>query len=105
MLGKSLHEHHLVSVPRLLQSDSHDLYFEQSSLYWFVVFWSRHKKISNLCDVNICSKCIIADGHQKSKRLICQADNVVDTTIPEMGPVIIGCPYPPLRQTNPKSNG
>ena len=108
MLGKSLHEHHLVTMPRSLLPDSRDIYFEESSSYWyhlFVVFWSRHQNITNTCDVNTCSKCIITDGHQKPKRLICQADNVVDITIPEMGPITIGCPYPPLRQLNPQPSG
>jgi hypothetical protein len=108
MLGKSLHSNHLVSMPRSLQQDSRDLYFEESSSYWyhlFVVFWSRHKQVVNLCDQSTCSRCIITDGHQKPRRLICHADNVVDNTIPEMGPVIIGCPYPPLRQTNPQTDG
>ena len=41
----------------------------------------------------------------ETERLICHADNVVDNTTPEMGPVIIGCPYPPLRQTNSRTNG
>lgn len=108
MLGRSLHQHHLFSMPRSLAPNSRDLHFEESSSYWyhlFVVFWSRHKNINNICDANTCSRCIITDGHQKPKRLICQADNVVDVTIPEMGPVTTGCPYPPLRQTHPHSNG
>ena len=108
MLGKSRYEYQLVSMPRSFQPDSRDLYFEQSASYWyhlFVAFWSRHKKIPNSCVANTCSKCIITDGHQKPRRLICHANDVVDTTIPEIGPIIVGCPYPPLRQTNTKSDG
>ena len=56
MLGKSLHRDHLVSMPRSLQPDSRDLYFEESSSYWyhlFVVFWSRHKQIMNYYAIKI----------------------------------------------------
>jgi hypothetical protein len=38
MLGKSPHEHHLVSMPRSLQPDSRDLYFAESSSYWYHLF-------------------------------------------------------------------
>jgi hypothetical protein len=108
MLGKSFGTKHLVAVPRSSQPDVRDVYFEELSSYLyhlFVVFWSRHKNITNVCQPGTCSRCLVTDGHQKPKRLICRVNDVVDKTIPEMGPVIIGCPYAPLRRSNEKVNG
>ena len=62
MSGKSCQEENAVSVPRSSLADVRDLFFEQSSSYWyhlFVVFWSRHSIVSDACDANICSRCLI----------------------------------------------
>ncbi|CAF3388792.1 unnamed protein product [Rotaria socialis] len=99
MLGKGT----MVSIPDSLNRSELEQYIENSSGWWyhlFSIFWSRHKVLPNIkCNTINCSKCIIVDGHQKSKRLVCEYKNVVDTTIDEMTSIEIGCPYTPCRKT------
>lgn len=96
----------IVVMPDSLNRGELERYFENSSGWWyhlFSIFWSRHKTLPNIkCNLNNCSKCIIVDGHQKSKRLVCENKNVADITIDEMTSVEIGCPYAPCRKK--KSN-
>ncbi|CAF3817891.1 unnamed protein product [Rotaria sordida] len=99
MLGKG----EVVVMPNSLNRSELEHHFEKSSIWWyhlFSVFWSRHKLLPNMkCNSTNCSKCIIFDGHQKSKRIVCEYKNVVDTTINEMTSVEVGCPYTPCRKT------
>lgn len=64
----------------------------------FVGFWTQHRRFTKTCDSTTCSKVFVVDGHQKANRLICQYKNVFDDTIPELGPVQMGCLYSPLRK-------
>lgn len=64
----------------------------------FVSFWTNHQRFTRKCNPNACSKVFIVDGHQKANRLVCQFKNVFDCTIPELGPVQVGCPFTPLRK-------
>ncbi|CAF5069319.1 unnamed protein product, partial [Rotaria magnacalcarata] len=98
MLGKT----QTVSLPVSLNRCEINRYFENYSGWWyhlFTTFWSRHNSIANIkCDPLNCSRCIIVDGYQKSRRIVCGFKNVVDTTIEEMTSVEIGCPYGPCRK-------
>ena len=84
-------------------------HFENYSNWWyhlFTTFWSRHKSIPNIkCNQSNCSRCVIADGHQKTRRIVCSFKDVVDTTIDEMTSVEIGCPYGPCRRTKSCDSG
>ncbi|CAF1480304.1 unnamed protein product [Adineta steineri] len=99
MLGKG----EMVIMPDSLNRSELEQHFENSSGWWyhlFSIFWSRHKLLPNMkCDTVNCSRCVIVDGHQKSKRIVCEYKNVVDTTINEMTSIEIGCPYTPCRKT------
>jgi hypothetical protein len=105
MLGKG----ETVTLPYSLHRSELEHHFEYSSGWWyhlFCTFWSRHKTLPNInCDSTQCSKCIIVDGHQKSKRIVCEYKNVVDTTIDEMTSVEVGCPYGPRRTTRSNDSG
>ncbi len=71
----------------------------KSDLYkHFVGFWTQHQRFTKRCDPTTCSRVFVVDGHQKANRLICQYKNVFDDTIPECGPVQMGCLYSPLRK-------
>jgi hypothetical protein len=73
----------------------------KSGLYKnFVAFWTEHQRFTRRCDPTTCSKVFIVDGHQKASRLICQYKDVFDNTIPELGPVQMGCLFSPLRKGN-----
>ncbi|CAF5214134.1 unnamed protein product, partial [Rotaria magnacalcarata] len=67
MLGKT----QTVSLPVSLDRSEINRYFENYSGWWyylFTTFWSRHNSIANIkCDPLNCSRCIIVDGHQKSR--------------------------------------
>ena len=94
--------HEMVVTPDSLHRSELERYFENSSGWWyhlFSIFWSRHRMLpQRKCNTNNCSKCVIVDGHQKSKRIVCEYKNVVDTTIHEMTSIEIGCPYAPRRK-------
>lgn len=64
----------------------------------FVEFWTQHRRFTRKCNQHLCSKVFVVDGHQKANRLVCQYKNVFDCTIPELGPVQMGCLYSPLRK-------
>jgi hypothetical protein len=64
----------------------------------FVNFWTQHQRFTRRCDPVTCSKVFIVDGHQKANRLVCQYKDVFDNSIPELGPVQMGCLYSPLRK-------
>ena len=71
----------------------------KSELYKnFVAFWTDHRRFTLNCDSATCSKVFIVDGHQKANRLVCQYKDVFDSSIPELGPVQMGCLYSPLRK-------
>jgi len=99
MLGRT----QIVNLPVSLNRNELNYHFECYSGWWyhlFTTFWSRHKSIPNIkCRPSDCSRCIIVDGHQKCRRLVCDFKNVVDTSIEEMTAVEIGCPYTPCRRT------
>ncbi|CAF1265098.1 unnamed protein product [Adineta ricciae] len=63
----------------------------------FVAFWTNHQRFSKKCNSQTCSKVFVVDGHQKANRLVCQYKDVFDCSIPELGPVQMGCLYSPLR--------
>ncbi|CAF1528461.1 unnamed protein product [Adineta ricciae] len=99
MLGRS----QIVNLPVSLNRNELNYHFETYSGWWyhlFTTFWSRHKSIPNIkCSPSDCSRCVIVDGHQKCRRLVCNFKNVVDTSIEEMTAIEIGCPYTPCRRT------
>ena len=68
----------------------------------FTVFWSRHNQFENKKCKDTCSRVMLIDGHQKSRRIVCSFENVTNTIHPEMGPILQGCPYPPKRISNTK---
>ena len=94
--------HEMVVIPDSLHRSELERHFENSSGWWyhlFSIFWSRHRMLpKRKCNTNNCSKCVIVDGHQKSKRIVCEYKNVVDTTIHEITSIEIGCPYAPCRK-------
>ncbi|UJR24365.1 hypothetical protein I4U23_005742 [Adineta vaga] len=98
MLGRT----QLVNLPVSLNRNELNYHFECYSGWWyhlFTTFWSRHKSIPNIkCSPSNCSRCIIVDGHQKCRRLVCSFKNIVDTSIEEMTSIEIGCPYTPCRR-------
>ncbi|CAF1517297.1 unnamed protein product [Adineta ricciae] len=100
MLGRT----QLVNLPVSLNRNELNYHFECYSGWWyhlFTTFWSRHKSIPNIkCCPSDCSRCIIVDGHQKCRRLVCSYKNVVDISIEEMTAIEIGCPYTPCRRTH-----
>lgn len=99
----------IVNLPASLNRHELSHYFESCSGWWyhmFVTFWSRHKSIPNIkCSTSNCSRCVIVDGHQKNRRLVCGFKNVVDTTIDEMTAIEIGCPYTPCRRKQSYNSG
>ncbi|CAF1527331.1 unnamed protein product, partial [Adineta ricciae] len=99
MLGKT----QIVNLPVSLNRNELNYHFECYSDWWhhlFTTFWSRHKSIPNIkCSPSDCSRCVIVDGHQKCRRLVCSFKNVVDTSIDELTAIEIGCPYTPCRRT------
>ncbi len=92
----------IISIPMSIRDvDECNNYFltVKSELYkTFVRFWTQHQRFTRTCDPITCSKVFIVDGHQKANRLVCQYKNVFDNTIPELGPVQMGCSYSPLRK-------
>lgn len=99
----------VVNLPVSLNRHEVSNHFEFCSGWWyhlFVTFWSRHKLIPNIkCNPSNCSRCVIVDGHQKNRRLVCGFKNVIDTTIEEMTAIEIGCPYTPRRRKQSNHSG
>ncbi|CAF3497837.1 unnamed protein product, partial [Rotaria sp. Silwood2] len=98
MLGRT----QIVNLPVSLNRNELNYHFECYSgwcYHLFTTFWSRHKSIPNIkCCPSDFSRCIIVDGHQKCRRLVCSFKNIVDTFIEEMTAIEIGCPYTPCRR-------
>lgn len=94
------------ALPRSFRPQPRLTYIERNLpfLYHvFTVFWSRHHRFENKKCKESCSRVMLIDGHQKSRRIVCSYENVTNTSHPEMGPILHGCPYPPRRITNAKS--
>ncbi|CAF3990939.1 unnamed protein product [Rotaria sordida] len=91
-----------VLLPLSLSPTSRSSFLEGFLDYYyslFVLFWSRHQYVSTIkCDKRICSKIALCDGHQKCGRIVCAYTDIVDVSIPETGPVNIGCPYASMRR-------
>jgi hypothetical protein len=61
----------------------------------FIYLWTNHRTLIGSCGEH-CSKCLIIDGHQKSRRRICAFKDVkVETE--EMKDLVIGCCRTPVR--------
>jgi hypothetical protein len=87
-----------MSVRDIAQCNDYFLTIKSQLYQHFVGFWTEHRRFTRRCDINMCSKVFIVDGHQKANRLVCQYKNVFDCTISELGPVQMGCLYSPLRR-------
>ncbi|CAF2920926.1 unnamed protein product [Rotaria sp. Silwood2] len=94
-----------IEIPDIIQRFSHDLYFEANSLFFyelFIKFWSRHGRVDG-CECHAKDTCMlnfVFDTHMKAHRLVCAHTESCDESIPELGPVAIGCPRPPLRSSS-----
>lgn len=88
--------------PRSFRPETKSIFIEQNLsffLHIFTVFWSRHNQLAGIkCKNATCSRIMLIDGHQKSRRLVCSFENLTDTNHSEMGPVLQGCPYAPTRR-------
>lgn len=88
--------------PRSFRPSTKSIFIEQNLsfiLHIFTVFWSRHNHLAGVkCKNATCSRIMLIDGHQKSRRLVCSFENLTDTSHSEMGPVLQGCPYAPRRR-------
>jgi hypothetical protein len=60
----------------------------------FIYLWTNHHSIIGSCGEH-CSKCLVVDGHQKSRRRICAFKDVKVNT-EEMANVVIGCCRTPV---------
>jgi len=94
-----------IQIPDIIQRFSHDLYFEANSLFFyelFVKFWSRHGQLEGCkCQAkDTCMLNFVFDTHMKAHRLVCAYTGSCDESIPELGPVAVGCPRPPLRSSS-----
>ena len=63
-------------------------------LSYFIYLWVNHRSIVGSCGEH-CSKCLVVDGHQKSRRRICAFKDVQVNT-EEMLDVVIGCCRTPM---------
>ena len=88
----------LMSVRDVDECNDYFLMIKSDLYERFVHFWTRHQRFTKTCDPTTFSRVFIVDGHQKANRLICQYKDVFDNTIPELGPVQMGCLYSPLRK-------
>lgn len=61
----------------------------------FIYLWMNHRTLIGSCGVH-CSKCLVIDGHQKSRRRICAFKDVKVQT-EEMNDLVIGCCKTPIR--------
>lgn len=64
-------------------------------LSYFIYLWTNHRTLVGSCGEH-CSKCLIIDGHQKSRRRICAFKDVTVET-EEMKDLVIGCCRTPVR--------
>ncbi len=64
-------------------------------LSYFIYLWTNHRTLVGSCGAH-CSKCLIIDGHQKSRRRICAFKDVTVET-EEMKDLVIGCCQTPIR--------
>ncbi|CAF1158424.1 unnamed protein product [Adineta ricciae] len=60
----------------------------------FIYLWTNHSSIIGSCGDH-CSKCLVVDGHQKTRRRICAFKDVKVNT-DEMMNVVIGCCRTPI---------
>ena len=86
----------IVSTPFTL-SDFDQWAWEQFPrlLACFIHLWTNHRTLIGTCGEH-CSKCLIIDGHQKSRRRICAFKDVKVQT-EEMEELTIGCCKTPIR--------
>ncbi|CAF1016734.1 unnamed protein product [Adineta ricciae] len=61
----------------------------------FIYLWMNHRTLIGSCGIH-CSKCLVIDGHQKSRRRICAFKDVKVQT-EEMNDLVIGCCKTPVR--------
>lgn len=62
----------------------------------FIFFWSRHKEIIGSCNENKCSKALVVDGHQKSRRRVCKVKDIeIRTDL--FDKMLVGCCRTPVR--------
>ncbi|CAF1404370.1 unnamed protein product [Adineta steineri] len=96
---------HTIQIPDIIQRLSHNMYFEANASFFyetFIKFWSRHGQIEG-CQCRAKDTCMlnfVFDTHMKAHRLVCAYTSSCDESVPEMGPVAVGCPRPPLRSTS-----
>ncbi|CAF4143071.1 unnamed protein product [Rotaria magnacalcarata] len=85
-----------VSVPCSLEDFSQWAWEEFPRLLTcFIYLWANHRTLIGSCGEH-CSKCLVVDGHQKSRRRICAFKDVkVETE--EMKELLIGCCRTPVR--------
>lgn len=99
----------IIQIPDVIQRLSHDLFYEANTNYFyelFVKFWSHHDKVQ-MCQCQPKNQCMlnfVFDTHMKAHRLVCAYTNSCDESIPELGPVAVGCPRMPLRSSSPLLN-
>ncbi|CAF2830447.1 unnamed protein product [Rotaria sp. Silwood2] len=95
----------MIEIPDVIQRISHDLYYEVNAKFFyelFVKFWSHHHQVSN-CQCQPKEQCMlnfVFDTHMKAHRLACAYTGSCDESIPELGPVAVGCPRIPLRSSS-----
>ncbi|CAF1429914.1 unnamed protein product [Adineta ricciae] len=61
----------------------------------FVYLWSNHASLMGACGIDCC-RCIVMDGHQKCRRRVCRAKQVMVST-EEFDSLKIGCCRTPIR--------
>ena len=95
----------MIQIPDIIQRLSHDLYYEINANFFyelFVKFWSHHNQVQG-CQCQSKGQCMlnfVFDTHMKAHRLVCAYTGSCDESIPELGPVAVGCPRVPLRSSS-----
>ena len=95
----------MIQIPDVIQRLSHDLYYEANTKFFyelFVKFWSQHNQVQ-ACQCEPKEQCMlnfVFDTHMKAHRLVCAYTASCDESIPELGPVAVGCPRMPLRSSS-----
>lgn len=88
--------HSVISTPSALTDFNQWAWNEFPRLLsCFIYLWTNHGTLIGSCGEH-CSKCLIIDGHQKSRRRICAFKDVKVQT-EEMKDLIIGCCKTPIR--------